>query len=293
MCIETHVSKIFLELEKTKLAGKMEGQGGSVLGPPVVLDPHNTTVRDILLATVQDNSPTNTPLTPGSVGWHEKSRREGIVSALHREGVNMAEDLLKMTKGDARRATKLSKEELDELLHEVSSTLFPATPVTALQLLEDKALQHCKLRTGCPILDKFLHGGLLTRQVTEISGEAGSGKSQLCLQLCLQAQLALRNGGLAGSAAYICTEGDFPSKRLAQISEGFGRKHPTYCEDLYENTGDFDVTLTDQVLIFRCESIEKLHNILTRDLPLVMEQRNVRLLILDSIAALLRGEYGK
>ena len=249
----------------------------------------NVSLRSLLL-----QGSLSTPLAPGSAGWHEKSRREGVIGALSREHVNTTEDLVKMTRSDLKRITKLAKEELEELLREASLPLYPSVPLTALQMTEDKLEQNqLRLKPGCPILDRFLRGGLLTRQLTEISGEAGSGKTQLCLQLCLQTQLCVRNGGLAGAAIYICTEGDFPSKRLQQICEGFGRKHPTYCEDLYENTGDFDVTLTDQVLIFRCETIEKLHNLITKNLPILMQQRNVRLLILDSIAALLRGEYGK
>lgn len=258
---------------------------------------HNLSLRDLLL----QGTSHGTPQTPGSAGWHEKSRREGVIAALSREHVNTAEDLVKTTRADLKRITKLSKEELAELLHEASLPLYPTTPITALQMIKSnddkKALPapapSLRLGTGCTVLDKFLGGGLLTRQLTEISGEAGSGKTQLCLQLCLQAQLSLRNGGLAGTAIYICTEGDFPSKRLQQMVQAFQRKHPTYCEDLYENTGDFDISLTDQVLIFRCETIEKLHNVITKDLPIIMQQRNVKLLMLDSIAALLRGEYGR
>ena len=39
-----------------------------------------------------------------------------------------------------------------------------------------------RLSLGCPALDAATQGGLLTRQLTEIAGESGSGKTQLCLQ---------------------------------------------------------------------------------------------------------------
>jgi RecA/RadA recombinase len=36
------------------------------------------------------------------------------------------------------------------------------------------------------ITDKALRGGIPLQGITEISGEAGSGKSQICLMLALQ-----------------------------------------------------------------------------------------------------------
>jgi hypothetical protein len=40
----------------------------------------------------------------------------------------------------------------------------------------------------------------------QISGEAGSGKTNFCLQACLQTQLKEEDSGLNGSALYISTE---------------------------------------------------------------------------------------
>jgi RecA/RadA recombinase len=50
-------------------------------------------------------------------------------------------------------------------------------------------------------------GGLNPTGITEISGESASGKSQLCMQLLLQAQLPVDMGGLGGSSLYLSTEG--------------------------------------------------------------------------------------
>ena len=54
------------------------------------------------------------------------------------------------------------------------------------------------LSTGCPVLDKALHGGLLVPGITEIAGTSAAGKTQLCLQLCLTVQLPREKGGLEG-----------------------------------------------------------------------------------------------
>ena len=58
--------------------------------------------------------------------------------------------------------------------------------------------QHSKLSLGCPILDDAFRGGLLLPGINEISGESGSGKTQVALQLCLTVQLSEENGGLQG-----------------------------------------------------------------------------------------------
>jgi len=42
---------------------------------------------------------------------------------------------------------------------------------------------------GCDYLDRCLGGGLTNNGVIEIAGEAGSGKTQFCLQLCFQVSL--------------------------------------------------------------------------------------------------------
>lgn len=52
------------------------------------------------------------------------------------------------------------------------------------------------LSTGCKAIDTILHGGLIRGAgITEISGESGSGKTQLCLQLSLLVQNSEDNGG--------------------------------------------------------------------------------------------------
>lgn len=66
-------------------------------------------------------------------------------------------------------------------------------------------------------MDQITQNGLPIRGVTEIVGESGCGKSQICLQLAMNVQLPLSDGGLEKMAVYICTEDAFPSKRLVQM----------------------------------------------------------------------------
>ena len=83
-----------------------------------------------------------------------------------------------------------------------------------------------KLTTLCPRLDAWLRGGVPTRSVTEIAGEAGSAKTQLALQLLIAAQLPREMGGLDGAAVYVHTEGRAPLSRLKQLVAS----HPAVCK---------------------------------------------------------------
>lgn len=61
---------------------------------------------------------------------------------------------------------------------------------------------------------------LFSKQKTK-KGEATAGKTQLCLRLLLTAQLPEELGGLDGSALWLCSEkGDPPVRRLAQLARG-------------------------------------------------------------------------
>lgn len=73
-------------------------------------------------------------------------------------------------------------------------------------------------------MDKITRNGLPIRGITEIVGESGCGKSQMCLQLALNVQLSMANGGLEKSAVYICTEDRFPSKRLLEMAGFYERE---------------------------------------------------------------------
>jgi len=74
--------------------------------------------------------------------------------------------------------------------------------------------------TFCQALDALMGGGAALGSVTEIAGPAGSGKTQLCMQLALDAQLPRRIGGCDGQALYIDAEGAFSARRLRQMAAG-------------------------------------------------------------------------
>ena len=111
---------------------------------------------------------------------------------------------------DIQRITKLSISDVS-ILHQVAAASISRPPVqTALELLHSNDGMH--ISTGCPVLDKQLRGGIACHGITEITGESASGKTQLCLQLCLSVQLPRDKGGL-GRGKYMMmmtvTDDDF------------------------------------------------------------------------------------
>jgi len=51
-----------------------------------------------------------------------------------------------------------------------------------------------------------MSGGAMSHGINEVSGESASGKTQLCLQLCLTVQLPHDNGGLNAGISSLCCE---------------------------------------------------------------------------------------
>ncbi len=74
-----------------------------------------------------------------------------------------------------------------------------------------------RISTGSSSLDQLLGRGISTGRVTEIYGASGVGKTQLCFQLCVNAQLPAED---AGDIIFVDTVGTFRPERIAEIAEG-------------------------------------------------------------------------
>jgi DNA repair protein RadA len=132
-----------------------------------------------------------------------------------------------------------------------------------------------KLTTGCSSLDRLLNGGIETQSLTEFYGEFGSGKSQLCHQLCVTVQLGEAQGGLNGSVLYIDTEATFRPERVMQIAPRFGVKP----EDALKG-------------IIYAEAYTSNHQtVLLENADEVIKENDVRLIIVDSVMSHFRSEY--
>jgi len=75
------------------------------------------------------------------------------------------------------------------------------------------------LSTGSRCLDELLGGGLKPPVLLELAGPQASGKTQLCHQLAVMAQLPPGEGGLGSRVLYIDTEGTFRPERIVSMAE--------------------------------------------------------------------------
>jgi len=131
------------------------------------------------------------------------------------------------------------------------------------------------ISTGCRALDDILGGGVETQSVTEFVGEFGAGKTQLCHQLSVMVQLPIEEGGLNGKAIYIDTEGTFRPERIVQMAEYRGLDPKQALRNIIyarAYTSDHQMLLVDEA-------------------TKIIEEENVRLLVVDSLVGHFRAEY--
>lgn len=170
-----------------------------------------------------------------------------------------------------------------ELLPYLSSMLLDASesPVSFTPVSASSTCTH--LRTRCKSIDALLQGGipLVSGSLFELSGTAGAGKTQLALQLCLAAVLPLSKGGLGGSATYLCTEGPPPVRRLISLDEAL-------CKRERLNKG----SLIKRVAIERASGdADGLLHWAKHRLPRLRREGDVRLAVVDSVAAVYRVDF--
>lgn len=145
---------------------------------------------------------------------------------------------------------------------------------TAEELLSHRQ-NIARLTTGCKALDALLGGGVETQGILELIGQYGVGKTQICHALCVWVQQPTATGGLEGTALYIDTEGTFRPERILEIARGHGLP-------------------TDAVLkhIIVARAFNSDHQVLIAEkLDEIIKEKNVKLVIVDSIISHFRAEY--
>jgi DNA repair protein RadA len=144
-----------------------------------------------------------------------------------------------------------------------------------------------RFTTGSMKLDSFLKGGIESQAITEIAGEFGSGKSQLCHTLCVTAvanntiKEKNRIRGDCGrnnnnnSIIFIDTENTFRPERIHQIAEGRGLEP----EEIMKK-------------VFVCKIYNSAHlEAIIKNLGKSIEHYKAKLVIIDSIISLHRAEF--
>jgi DNA repair protein RadA len=119
-------------------------------------------------------------------------------------------------------------------------------------------------------------GGIETTSIVEFFGEYGSGKTQICFQLAVNATMPEKDGGLDGDVMVIDTENTFRPRRIDDMAKAHGL-------DIKETSDRIHVA----------KAFNAAHQILLveKKAPELAEKFPIRLVIVDSLVSHFRSEY--
>lgn len=142
-------------------------------------------------------------------------------------------------------------------------------------IIYEKRKQIGRITTSSKNLDNLLGGGVETGAITEVHGAYGSSKSQLAFQLAVNVQLPKDKGGLEGSCLFIDTENTFRPERIEQMAKALGLDPQKTLKNIFVGRA---YNSDHQILL-----VEKAKEIL--------KEKNVKLLVIDSLTSLFRSDY--
>ncbi|KAK3985559.1 putative dna repair protein rad57 protein [Cladorrhinum sp. PSN332] len=212
-------------------------------------------------------------------------RFSNLISAVESQGLTTT-DLITLEAAEVGKRTHLPLLEIKRLCAAVLDSLHADLGVGTSSPKPKHPPRHpLRISTLSPPLDAALNGGIPTSAITEITGESGAGKTQFLLTLLLSAQLPPSHGGLSRGALYISTEAALSTRRLSQIlnSNPFFSSLPSHIPR----------PSLDNIISTCTPDLESQEHILTFQVPVEIQRRNIGLLVIDSIAANYRAEFDR
>lgn len=131
------------------------------------------------------------------------------------------------------------------------------------------------ITTGSSELNRILGGGFQTGKLTEVYGPFKSGKTNLAHTIAVTIQLPRKKGGLGAAVAYIDTENTFSKEKIKRIAKRFGLDPKKVLSQIFHAR----IYSSDHQM----QMIQKAETL--------CKTRNVRLIVVDSLMALMRAEY--
>merc|ERR1711933_254564 len=198
----------------------------------------------------------------------------GDIKKLNEIGIYSIEALVRTPKKDLVSVKGLSVVKVEQILKEATKMVHMGFHSTKSIYEQRKEIIH--ITTGSKKFDELLNGGIETGSITEIYGENGCGKTQLCFTLAVTCQLPVEKGGGEGKCLWIdAGKGDFSPERLIQIASRFGL-NPEVCLDNIAYAKAYTTDHQTQLLVTAAS---------------LMADSRFALLIVDSVIALYRIEY--
>lgn len=198
---------------------------------------------------------------------------------LKEAGFRSIKDLLVRGPVDVAEATGMEMDESVEVCNKARLLLqdlgvIDRSFVSATRLYE-KRRENERITTGARNFDDLLGGGVEAKAVTEVYGEFGTGKTQLCHTLCVMVQQPKALGGLGGRAVYIDTENTFRPERIVSIARARGL--------------DADRALAGIIVAKAYNSAHQ--ELIIEETGPIIEENGIKLVIVDSAVAHYRAEF--
>lgn len=150
---------------------------------------------------------------------------------------------------------------------------------TASDLL-DWEYQHPPVAIFHKGLDKLLNGGLPIGRITELCGGPGSGKTQMCFQFAVDAQVPSTLGGSSGEVLFISTDLSFRSERIREIATATA----DYFSKIQKVTNFTAESVLKNIHVIQIQGVQNFTKTIMKIRGFFEQNKNVKLLIIDSFS---------
>jgi DNA repair protein RadA len=200
-------------------------------------------------------------------------------SYLEQAGFKSIKDLVVRGPVDVSEATGMQIDKSVYLCNKARSKLEEIGIIersfTKATTLYEKRKNEDRISTGSKNLDDLFGGGIETKAITEIYGEYGTGKTQLCHTLCIIVNLDKPHGGLKAGALYIDTENTFRPERIVSIAQARNLEPDK---------------ILDNILVAKAYNSAHQELIIEQTGP-VIDANGIKLIVVDSAVAHYRAEF--
>ena len=197
-----------------------------------------------------------------------------IAEKFREAGYSTLEEIGTQSPGQLSDATGIGQESCAKYIKEAGKNAKLGSFLTGTELMEKRATVG-KLTTSSSTFDELLGGGVETQSITEFYGQYGSGKTQFILQLAVNAQLPVEQGGLGGEVAIIDTENTFRPERIISMAKAL---------DL-----DPDEVLS-KIHVGRAYNSHQ-QMLMVKKVKEIAKEKPIKMLAVDSLTGAFRAEY--
>ncbi|CAG9854160.1 unnamed protein product [Phyllotreta striolata] len=150
---------------------------------------------------------------------------------------------------------------------------------SALNLLKQECINGCILSYN-EKLDEVFRNILVPKKIIEFTGHFECS-TPVCFRLCVTVQMPKTHGGCGGEAFYISTNSNFSIDKLKEVATEFFEEYPNILEE-------FNVEyILDHIYYTKVINPLEFTACLYK-LERILQQKEIRLLIVDSISYILR-----